>query len=76
MLSPPVPMNATYLAQQICMTAKRFLNTSKDLIHGRKVDNGVLITVEMAIRAYHTCCGCTTLFGFGPTLLTNKVYDS
>lgn len=41
----------------ICMSVKR---AAQSLIHGGKVDDGLLNMVEMAFRAYDPCFGCAT----------------
>jgi len=41
----------------ICMSVKR---AAEGLIHGGKVDDGLLNMVEMAFRAYDPCFGCAT----------------
>lgn len=41
----------------ICMSVKR---AAQGLIHGGKVDDGLLNMVEMAFRAYDPCFGCAT----------------
>jgi F420-non-reducing hydrogenase large subunit len=57
----------------ICMSVR---DAAKGLIHGDKVDQGVLNMVEMAFRAYDPCFGCATHFAIGQMLLTLNVYDS
>ncbi|MEM2281376.1 MAG: Ni/Fe hydrogenase subunit alpha [Candidatus Bathyarchaeia archaeon] len=51
-------------------------NAAKGLIHGGKVDQGLLNMVEMAFRAYDPCFGCATHFAFGQMPLTVEIYNS
>ncbi len=51
-------------------------DAAKGLIHGGKVDDGVLNRVEMAFRAYDPCMGCATHFAIGQMPLEIRVYDS
>ncbi|MEM1565143.1 MAG: Ni/Fe hydrogenase subunit alpha [Candidatus Bathyarchaeia archaeon] len=51
-------------------------NAAKGLIHGGRVDQGLLNMVEMAFRAYDPCFGCATHFAFGQMPLTVEIYDS
>ncbi|MEM1551384.1 MAG: Ni/Fe hydrogenase subunit alpha [Candidatus Bathyarchaeia archaeon] len=51
-------------------------NAAKGLIHGGKVDQGLLNMVEMAFRAYDPCFGCATHFAVGQLPLTVEIYDS
>ncbi|MEM3696715.1 MAG: Ni/Fe hydrogenase subunit alpha [Candidatus Bathyarchaeia archaeon] len=51
-------------------------NAAKGLIHGDKVDHGILNMVEMAFRAYDPCFGCATHFAFGQMPLSIEIYDS
>jgi F420-non-reducing hydrogenase large subunit len=51
-------------------------NAAKGLIHGDKVDHGILNMVEMAFRAYDPCFGCATHFAVGQMPLTIEIYDS
>ncbi|MEM3699979.1 MAG: Ni/Fe hydrogenase subunit alpha [Candidatus Bathyarchaeia archaeon] len=51
-------------------------NAAKGLIHGDKVDQGILNMVEMAFRAYDPCFGCATHFAVGQMPLTIEIYDS
>ncbi|MEM3873618.1 MAG: Ni/Fe hydrogenase subunit alpha [Candidatus Bathyarchaeia archaeon] len=51
-------------------------NAAKGLIHGGKVDQGLLNMVEMAFRAYDPCFGCATHFAIGQLPLTVEIYDS
>jgi F420-non-reducing hydrogenase large subunit len=57
----------------ICMSIR---DAAKSLIHGGKVDQGMLNRVEMAFRAYDPCFGCATHFAVGQMPLTVKIYDS
>jgi F420-non-reducing hydrogenase large subunit len=57
----------------ICMSIR---DAAKGLIHGGKVDQGVLNMVEMAFRAYDPCFACATHLAVGQMPLTVKVYDS
>jgi F420-non-reducing hydrogenase large subunit len=50
-------------------------DAAKGLIHGDKVDQGVLNMVEMAFRAYDPCFGCATHYAIGQTPLTIEIYD-
>jgi len=50
-------------------------NAAKGLIHGDKVDQGLLNMVEMAFRAYDPCFGCATHFAVGQLPLTLEIYD-
>ena len=51
-------------------------DAAKGLIHGGKVDNGVLNKVEMAFRAYDPCFGCATHYAVGQMPLTIEVFDN
>jgi F420-non-reducing hydrogenase large subunit len=51
-------------------------NAAKGLIHGGKVDHGLLNMVEMAFRAYDPCFGCATHFAVGQLPLTVEIYNS
>lgn len=51
-------------------------NAAKGLIHGGKVDQGLLNMVEMAFRAYDPCFGCATHFAVGQMPLTVEIYSS
>jgi F420-non-reducing hydrogenase large subunit len=51
-------------------------NAAKGLIHGGKVDHGLLNMVEMAFRAYDPCFGCATHFAVGQLPLTIEIYNS
>ncbi|MCJ7698681.1 nickel-dependent hydrogenase large subunit, partial [Candidatus Bathyarchaeota archaeon] len=57
----------------ICMSVR---DAAKGLIHGGKVDQGVLNKVEMAFRAYDPCFGCATHYAVGQMPLTLNIYDS
>jgi len=50
-------------------------NAAKGLIHGDKVDPGILNMVEMAFRAYDPCFGCATHFAVGQMPLTIEIYN-
>jgi F420-non-reducing hydrogenase large subunit len=50
-------------------------NAAKGLIHGGKVDHGLLNMVEMAFRAYDPCFGCATHFAVGQLPLTVEIYN-
>jgi F420-non-reducing hydrogenase large subunit len=50
-------------------------NAAKGLIHGDKVDQGILNMVEMAFRAYDPCFGCATHFAVGQMPLTIEIYN-
>src|SRR5512137_2652319 len=56
----------------ICMSVR---DAAKGVIHGGKVDQGVLNKVEMAFRAYDPCFGCATHFAVGQMPLTVQVFD-
>jgi F420-non-reducing hydrogenase large subunit len=56
----------------ICMSVK---NAAKGLIHGGKVDDGLLNMVEMAFRAYDPCMACATHFAIGQMPLEVKIFD-
>ncbi|MEM3789319.1 MAG: Ni/Fe hydrogenase subunit alpha [Candidatus Bathyarchaeia archaeon] len=51
-------------------------NAAKGLIHGGKMDQGLLNMVEMAFRAYDPCFGCATHFAIGQLPLTVEIYNS
>jgi F420-non-reducing hydrogenase large subunit len=51
-------------------------DAAKGVIHGGKVDQGMLNMVEMAFRAYDPCFGCATHYAIGQMPLTVKIYDS
>jgi F420-non-reducing hydrogenase large subunit len=51
-------------------------NAAKGLIHGEKVDQGILNMVEMAFRAYDPCFGCATHYAIGQMPLTIEIYNS
>jgi F420-non-reducing hydrogenase large subunit len=46
----------------ICMSIR---NAAKGLIHGGKVDQGLLNRLEMAFRAYNPCFACAMHFAVG-----------
>jgi F420-non-reducing hydrogenase large subunit len=50
-------------------------NAAKGLIHGDKVDQGILNMVEMAFRAYDPCFGCATHFAVGQMPLTIEIFN-
>jgi F420-non-reducing hydrogenase large subunit len=56
----------------ICMSVR---DAAKGIIHGGKVDQGLLNKVEMAFRAYDPCFGCATHFAVGQMPLTVEVFD-
>jgi F420-non-reducing hydrogenase large subunit len=56
----------------ICMSVR---DAAKGLIHGDKVDQGILNMVEMAFRAYDPCFGCATHFAVGQMPLTIEIYN-
>ncbi|MEM2971234.1 MAG: Ni/Fe hydrogenase subunit alpha [Candidatus Bathyarchaeia archaeon] len=56
----------------ICMSIR---DAAKSLIHGEKVDEGLLNMVEMAFRAYDPCFGCATHFAVGQMPLTIHIYN-
>jgi F420-non-reducing hydrogenase large subunit len=56
----------------ICMSVR---DAAKGLIHGNKVDQGLLNMVEMAFRTYDPCFGCATHYAIGQIPLTVEVYD-
>ena len=51
-------------------------DAAKGLIHGNKVDQGILNMVEMAFRAYDPCFGCATHYAVGQMPLTVEIYNS
>jgi F420-non-reducing hydrogenase large subunit len=57
----------------ICMSVR---DAAKGMIHGGKVDQGLLNMVEMAFRAYDPCFGCATHFAIGQIPMTVNIYDS
>jgi len=57
----------------ICMSVR---DAAKGLIHGGKVDEGVLNRVEMAYRAYDPCFACATHIAVGQMPLTVEIFDS
>jgi F420-non-reducing hydrogenase large subunit len=56
----------------ICMSIR---DAAKGLIHGEKVDEGLLNMVEIAFRAYDPCFGCATHFAVGQMPLTVNIYN-
>jgi F420-non-reducing hydrogenase large subunit len=56
----------------ICMSIR---DAAKGLIHGGKVDQGLLNMVEMAFRAYDPCFGCATHYAVGRMPLTVEIYN-
>lgn len=56
----------------ICMSVR---DAAKGLIHGGKVDQGILNMVEMAFRAYDPCFACATHFAIGQMPLRVEIYD-
>jgi F420-non-reducing hydrogenase large subunit len=56
----------------ICMSVR---DAAKGLIHGGKVDQGILNMVEMAFRAYDPCFACATHFAVGQMPLRVEIYD-
>ena len=56
----------------ICMSIR---DAAKGLIHGGRMDEGVLNKVEMAFRAYDPCFGCATHFAVGQMPLEIQLYD-
>jgi F420-non-reducing hydrogenase large subunit len=57
----------------ICMSVR---DAAKGLIHGGKVDQGILNKVEMAFRAYDPCFACATHYAVGQMPMTLNIYDS
>ena len=57
----------------ICMSVR---DAAKGVIHGGKVDQGLLNMVEMAFRAYDPCFGCATHFAIGQMPMTVNIYNS
>ena len=57
----------------ICMSIR---DAARGLIHGGKVDQGILNMIEMAFRAYDPCFGCATHFAIGQMPLKVNIYDS
>jgi F420-non-reducing hydrogenase large subunit len=57
----------------ICMSIR---DAAKGVIHGGKVDQGILNMVEMAFRAYDPCFGCATHYAVGQMPLVVNIYDS
>jgi len=56
----------------ICMSIR---DAAKGLIHGGKVNEGILNMVEMAFRAYDPCFACATHFAVGQMPLEVEVLD-
>ncbi len=56
----------------ICMSIR---DAAKALIHGDKVDNGILNMVEMAFRSYDPCFACATHFAVGQMPLEVEILD-
>jgi F420-non-reducing hydrogenase large subunit len=56
----------------ICMSIR---DAARGLIHGGKVDQGLLNMVEMAFRAYDPCFACATHFAIGHMPLQVKIFD-
>jgi len=56
----------------ICMSIR---DAAKGLIHGGKVDQGLLNMVEMAFRAYDPCFACATHYAVGQMPLTVEIYN-
>lgn len=50
-------------------------NAAKGLIHGNKVDQGLLNMVEMAFRAYDPCFACATHLAIGEMPLKIEIYN-
>lgn len=57
----------------ICMSIR---DAAKGLIHGGKVDDGILNMVEMAFRAYDPCFACATHFAVGQMPLEVNIFNS
>jgi len=60
-------------AARIAMSVDR---AARSLIHGGKVDDGILNRIEMAFRAYDPCHGCATHALPGRMPLMVRVYDN
>jgi F420-non-reducing hydrogenase large subunit len=56
----------------ICMSVR---DAAKGVIHGGKVEQGMLNMVEMAFRAYDPCFGCATHYAVGQMPLKLEIYD-
>jgi F420-non-reducing hydrogenase large subunit len=56
----------------ICMSVR---DAAKGVIHGGKVDQGLLNMVEMAFRAYDPCFACATHYAVGQMPLTVEIYS-
>jgi F420-non-reducing hydrogenase large subunit len=50
-------------------------DAAKGVIHGGKVDQGLLNMVEMAFRAYDPCLACATHYAVGQMPLTVEIYS-
>jgi F420-non-reducing hydrogenase large subunit len=50
-------------------------DAAKGVIHGGKVEQGMLNMVEMAFRAYDPCFGCATHYAVGQMPLKLEIYD-
>jgi F420-non-reducing hydrogenase large subunit len=57
----------------ICMSVR---DAAKGVIHGGKVDQGLLNMVEMAFRAYDPCFACATHYAIGQMPLIVNIYNS
>lgn len=57
----------------ICMSIR---DAAKGLIHGGKVDDGILNMVEMAFRAYDPCFACATHFAVGQMPLVVNIFNN
>lgn len=60
-------------AARIAMSVDK---AARGLIHGGKVDDGILNMVEMAFRAYDPCHGCASHALPGQMPLAVRIYDS
>lgn len=56
----------------ICISVR---DAAKALIHGDRVNEGLLNRVEMAFRAYDPCLACATHFAVGQMPLQVNIYD-
>jgi F420-non-reducing hydrogenase large subunit len=56
----------------ICMSVR---DAAKGVIHGGKVDDGLLNMVEMAFRAYDPCFACATHFAVGQMPLSVEIFN-
>lgn len=50
-------------------------NAAKSLIHGEKIEEGLLNRIEMAFRAYDPCIACATHLAYGEMPLEVHMYD-